>query len=190
MIPQKLKRGDRFALIFDRWNKLVDYLHEIRLVPGRGINIARLPSGIVISSSTAPSGRGGSVAADVARGPFGVTVEDDGDGVEPAWKVRLRNTAGSSRFAGMVTIGSHRRLCDVQTWDAREGVVYMDITCDDESDGYRIVFALEDELPATADERRFVLRIADIAYDSEADIYTATQVRPVGDIEVLGRWVK
>lgn len=177
--------------IFDRWNQLIDYLHETRLIPGTGVRISKMPAGSVISAMPTSSGIGSPTVDDDARGPFAVTIEDNGTDETPAWKVKLHNTASStSTGAGMVTIGSHRRLYDVQTWDARSGVVYLDITYDEESEDYTVLFALENELPATADEKRFVLRIADIAYDSDADRYTATQVRPVGDIEVLGRWVK
>lgn len=176
--------------IFDRWNQLIEYLHETRLVPGAGIRISKMPAGSVISAMATSSGSGSPAVDDDARGPFAVTIEDDGTDGTPAWKVKLHNTASASTVAGMVTVGSHRRLYDVQTWNARAGVVYLDITCDEESAEYSILFALENELPATADEKRFVLRIADIDYDSDADRYTATQIRPVGDIEVLGRWVK
>lgn len=191
MLPRKLKKGDKTALIFDRWNQLVDYLHEIRLVGGAGIRLAKMTSGTVISAMTTAGGGGGAMVDDAARGPFAVTIENKGSDETPEWTVRLHNSANTaSAWAGMVTVGSRRSFHAVQTWTAKEGVVYLDVTYDVETENYQVLFALEVELPATADEKRFVLRITDIAYDSDADRYTATQIRPVGDIEVLGRWVK
>lgn len=178
------------ASILDRWNQLVDYLHAARLVPGPGVRISRMPAGTVISAAAVS--RGGSVAAvHTPAGPFDVLVFDDGDGGAPVWKVRLHNSANiKSTTAGMVTIGSHRRMFDVQTWDAKAGVVYLEITYDDAAESYTVTAALEGSLPKTTDEKRYVLRLADIVHDSDTERYTASQIRPVGDVEVLGRWVK
>ena len=90
----------------------------------------------------------------------------------------------------MVTIGSYRETVQDRKWDARQGVVYLDITCDGTTGEYSVIFALEEKIPETTGQKRFVLRIAEIAYDAETELYTASQVHPCGDIEVLGRWVK
>lgn len=191
MLPQKLRKGDKMASIFDRWNQLIDYLHEIRMVSGAGIRLSKMPSGTVISAMATATGGGRSVVDDDVRGPFAVTIENKGSDETPEWMVKLHNSANAaSTVAGMVTIGSFRTLYGVQIWEAKDGVVYLDVTYDEETEGYTVLFALEDELPRTADEQRYVLRIADIAYDSDTDRYTATLSRPVGDIEVLGRWVR
>ena len=68
--------------------------------------------------------------------------------------------------------------------------MYLEITYDPETEEYDIIFDLEDELPETEDERRYILRIAEITYDEGSDTWTAHQIRDYGDIEVTGRWVR
>ena len=57
-------------------------------------------------------------------------------------------------------------------------------------DEYDVIFDLEEELPDTGDEQRYILRIVEITYDDESETWAAHQIRNYGDIEVLGRWVK
>ena len=73
---------------------------------------------------------------------------------------------------------------------AKPGVVILDIVYDDDTEEYDVLFSLEDELPETTDEKRYILRIAEISYDEDTETWSAAQIRPVGDIEVTGRWVK
>ena len=49
MIPPKLHRGDPIGKLFNHWNMLIDYLHEIRLVSGSGISVSRKTAGTVIN---------------------------------------------------------------------------------------------------------------------------------------------
>ena len=92
--------------------------------------------------------------------------------------------------AGMVTIGSRRMQIEDQVWEPKPGVVILDIVYDDDTEEYDVLFSLEDELPETTDEKRYILRIAEISYDEDTETWSAAQIRPVGDIEVTGRWVK
>ena len=62
MIPPKLKRGDPTGKIFDLWNMLIDHLNGDRLVPGCGIRLTRMPSGVVISAKNAVVSSGGDTA--------------------------------------------------------------------------------------------------------------------------------
>lgn len=197
MLPGKLEDGNFINLIKkwrDMWNNtLLDHLQSMRLVAGSGIRIQKLASGTVISADRSSGGAAPSaVAQDSDGGAFAVTIEDDSDenAEEPNWIIKLHNSNSESGIAGMVTVGSYRETIDDQEWDAQEGVVYLDITYDDESEEYTIIFDLEDEVPDTEDEKRYILRIAEITYDSETESYTASQINPYGDIEVLGRWVK
>lgn len=49
---------------------------------------------------------------------------------------------------------------------------------------------LQETLPQTEDEKRYLERIAEVTYDTDQKTYSVAQIRAVGDIEVLGRWVK
>ena len=49
---------------------------------------------------------------------------------------------------------------------------------------------LAEKLPETTDEKRYILRLAEVTCDKDQKTYSVAQIRAVGDIEVLGRWVK
>ncbi len=191
MLPRKLLKGDKFAVLYDLWNQLIDHLQGIRPVAGTGIRIQRLPAGTVISAARS-SGKGGSgVTVEGDEGPFAVTIEDlNENSDQPHWTVRLHNTASDSGIAGMLTIGSRRMQISNQEWTPKAGVVILDITYDDAAEDYTATFSLEEKLPETKDEKRYILRIAEITYDKDTESWSAAQILPVGDIEVTGRWVK
>lgn len=197
MLPGKLDGGNFISLI-KRWqtmwnNVLLEHLQSMRLVAGHGIRIQKLASGTVISAERAGAASAGSAASmETDGGPFAVTAEltTDDDSGDLSWIIRLHNSNSNSGQAGMVTIGRYRKVISDQEWDAQAGVVYLDVTYNDEDDAYTVIFDLEDELPDTEDEKRFILRIAEILHDTENDTYTVSQIQPFGDIEILGRWVK
>ena len=193
MFPLKLKHGDSFSTLFDRFNQLIDYLREIRLVAGPGIRINRLPAGIKLSTNVLSGAASTAFQPDTGNGgPFAVTIEEvsEDNADEPNRIIRLYDSSSDSGTAGMVTIGSYREMIEDQKWDAQAGIVYLDITYDPETEEYDIIFDLEDELPETGDEQRYILRIAEITHDEETDTWEAHQIRDYGDIEVLGRWVR
>ena len=132
----------------------------------------------------------GSALESENGGPFAVEIYNAGDDDSPKWKVKLFNSKSESGNAGMVTIGSYREMIEDREWDAQEGTVYLDVTYDPETEEYDVIFDLEEELPDTGDEQRYILRIAEITYDDESETWDAHQIRDYGDIEVLGRWVK
>ncbi len=192
MLPRKLLKGDKFAVLYDLWNQLIDHLQSSRPVAGTGIRIQRLPAGTVFSTARSSGKSGSSMTVDDGdEGPFAVTIEDlNENGNQPNWTVRLHNSASESGVAGMLTIGSQRMQISDQEWSPKNGVVILDITYDDEAEDYTATFSLEEQLPETKDEKRYILRIAEIFYNNDTESWTVAQMRPVGDIEVTGRWVK
>ena len=53
MIPPKLQHGDNLGNLFEKFNTVIDYLREIRLVAGNGIRINRMAAGTTIESTAA-----------------------------------------------------------------------------------------------------------------------------------------
>lgn len=191
MLPRKLLRGDKFVVLYDLWNELIDHLQSMRPVAGNGITLQRLSAGTVISTVRTSGKSAAGVSTESDEGPFAVTIENVNEGGDqPEWRVKLHNTASESGVAGMVTIGSRRMQIEDQVWEPKPGVVILDIVYDDDTEEYDVLFSLEDELPETTDEKRYILRIAEISYDEDTETWSAAQIRPVGDIEVTGRWVK
>lgn len=140
---------------------------------------------------TVPGDGDGSTAVSKEKGgPFALEIYNAGSDETPEWRVKLLNSESRSGKAGLVTIGSYREMIEDLDWDAEPGMVYLDVTYDPETEEYNVIFDLEDELPETGDEQRYILRIGEITYDEETETYTAHQIRDYGDIEVLGRWVK
>lgn len=187
MIPPKLQKGDPFGKVMTCWNMLIDHLNEIRIVPGRGISITRRPGGTILSAQSSASG-GGASAATEQTGPFAVELLYDDKGTAAVTLYNNGNPSGET--AGLVTIGSFRESVKKQTFAPKQGVVFLDITYDSDADKYTCAFALESKLPETRDEKRYIYRIAEITYDSSTKEYKSTQLHPLGDIDIRGRWVK
>ena len=155
---------------------------------GDGITVFNDAGGTLRASDRAGDGDGAVLIA--ASGPFAVDLYDAGTDGSPDRRIRLFNSKSRSGIAGLVTIGSFRTEIEDQEWTAQTGVVYLDVTFDPETEEYNIIFDLEPQLPETADERRYILRIAEITQDTETKIFTVHQIRDYGDIEISGRWVK
>lgn len=195
MLPGKLTDGNFINLIKkwrDMWNDiLLDHLQSMRLVAGSGIRIQKLANATIISAERGSGGSSPSaITQDDDGGPFAVEIFNAGDIDTPEWKVKLFNSKSKSGIAGLVTIGSFRKECEYQEWSAKKGVVYLDATYDPETEDYKVIFGFEEKLPETKDEQRYILRIAEIGYDTESKMYIAHQIHNYGDIEVTGRWVK
>lgn len=187
MIPRKLLRGDKFTSLYDLWNQMIDHLYEIRPVAGSGIQIQRMPAGMRFSA-TARGGSSGSGGSFGDLGPFAVTLEVDAETKKQS--VKMHNSASDGEIAGLVTIGSSRFEIKNQEWAPAAGIVFCDITCNAESGEYQVLFSLAEKLPETTDEKRYILRLAEVTCDKDQKTYSVAQIRAVGDIEVLGRWVK
>ena len=191
MIPPRLRRGDPIGKLVDHWNMLIDHLNEIRIVAGGGISVSKMPAGTVISARGKSGGSTGSSAASFLAGPFAVSMLNTGSADSPSWQVVLYNSAApESKIAGMLTIGSYREEIQKQFFDPQEGVLFLDATYDENSEKYTCSFALEENIPDTGDEKRYIYRIGEISYDDNTKNYKTSQIHPFGDIDVLGRWVK
>lgn len=187
MLPNKLQHGDTLANLLQKYNEMVDYLRETRLVAGPGMRINRLPAGTTIES-TATATRGGvSAPAGDKGGPFAVEIAELGNPSGP--RVVLCNSDSRSGIAGVVRVGSHLATVRDMDWQPQAGVLFLDVTYDENTEKYVIEFKLEPTLPDTA-IRRYILRIGEITYNSETETYSAHQARNCGDIEITDRWVK
>lgn len=56
MFPNKLQHDDTLASLLQKYNEMVDYLREIRLVPGSGIRINKHSAGTTIESTATATG--------------------------------------------------------------------------------------------------------------------------------------
>lgn len=191
MIPPRLRRGDPIGKLVDYWNMLIDHLNEIRLVPGNGISVSRMPAGTIIKALGTGNTNAGTSVIQNSSGPFAVVVKNIGDEANSQMAAVLCNSANEkSETAGLLTVGSYRELIPVQNFSLISGTLFLDILYDDEKEKYICKFSLQKSLPETADEKRYIYRISEIQYNEETKSYTAHQIHPCGDIEVVGRWVK
>ena len=187
MLPPKLTHGDNLANLFEKFNRMIDYLRAVRLVAGSGIRINKHPAGITIENTATATGSGVSTPAGDKGGPFAVEIAELGNPSGP--RVVLCNSDSRSGIAGVVRVGSHLATVRDMDWQPQAGVLFLDVTYDENTEKYVIEFKLEPTLPDTA-IRRYILRIGEITYNSETETYSAHQARNCGDIEITDRWVK
>ena len=79
MIPRRLNKGDKFGALLDLWNQLIDHLHSMRVVPGKGICISQRSSGIIISATTSSRGTT-AFGSSNAHGSFIVSQSEGNNG--------------------------------------------------------------------------------------------------------------
>lgn len=104
MIPMKLNHGDNLANLFQKYNEVIDYLRQTRLVAGPGMRINKLASGITIESTATAAG--GSPAAPPQGHPFDAELINKGTGDSPNYYVRIYNSElPDSPYAGIVAVG-------------------------------------------------------------------------------------
>jgi len=104
MLPTKLTHGDNLANLFDKYNRLVDYLRETRLVAGPGMRINHLPAGTTIESTATATG--GTPQAPAQGHPFDAKIINKGTEGNPDYYVRIYNSAlPDSPYAGIVYVG-------------------------------------------------------------------------------------
>lgn len=118
MIPPKLTHGDNLANLFEKFNTVIDYLREIRLVAGNGIRINRLPAGTTIESTATATG--GTPAAPPQGHPFDAALINKGTEESPDYYVKIYNSAlPDSPYAGIVYVGD---------WDIYVGAAEIQVT--------------------------------------------------------------
>lgn len=98
-IPPKLRHGDNLANLFEKFNTVIDYLREIRLVAGNGIRINRLPAGTTIESTATATG---GTPSQPEKTYWDFNIENIGDG---QWKISISSTAS---YAGYVQFRGKR----------------------------------------------------------------------------------
>ena len=104
MIPQKLTHGDNLGNLFEKFNRVIDYLREIRLVAGNGIRINRRPAGTMIESTA--TGSGGAPSAVGSGHPFDAEIINKGTEESPLYYVKIFNSGfPDSPYAGIVYVG-------------------------------------------------------------------------------------
>ena len=126
MFPPKLTHGDNLANLFQKFNTVIDYLREIRLVAGNGIRINRLPAGTTIeSTATATGGSPQAPAEYVDLGPFDMKAVNTGTEENPVWKIRVYNSKDEtdSGIAGLLIIGQRQLPVDEVYLEPPEGEV-------------------------------------------------------------------
>ena len=115
MIPPRIKRGEPVGKLVDYWNALIDHLNEIRLVPGQGVSISKMPAGTVINVlnyvKTAVSGQvSNPIKATEYEGYFCVSPldRDEDDKTKQQLKVRVYDSGNklSDNWAGYAIINS------------------------------------------------------------------------------------
>lgn len=181
LLPPKLTHGDNLGNLFAKFNEVIDYLREIRLVPGSGIRINRLPTGTTIESTATASG--GSPSAPAADEPHPFDVEWIESGSE--YTARIFNSAlPDSPYAGTVYIGGYIYSVPVSTVTVGSDRKYIDIvvTYDAENNPVYTVQLQTRSGTVTDPLTTFRQCIAEVKYP---DIDSRT----TDDIHITGRWV-
>ena len=186
MIPPKLTHGDNLGNLFEKFNTVIDYLREIRLVAGNGIRINRMAAGTTIESTATAAG--GSQSAPPAGHPFDAMIINKGTDSSPSYYVRIFNSAlPDSPYAGTVYVYEYQ--IDVP-------VTELSIST---NNGF---FVALDVTLAQGSDPPYSVTLSVIPYGSGGEVgYTTYREyiaegklpnvasRVDGDIWVYGRWV-
>ncbi len=107
MLPNKLTHGEKLADLFRKYNEMVDYLHETRLVAGPGMRINRRPAGITIES-TAAGGASQAALSEEKPHQFDVEIINKGTEKNPDYYARVYNSElQNAQTAGWVYVGQY-----------------------------------------------------------------------------------
>lgn len=104
MIPPKLQHGDNLANLFQKYNEMIEYLRETRLIAGPGMRINHLATGITIESTATATG--GTPAAPPKGHSFDAEIINKGTEANPQYYARIYNSAlPDSPYAGILYVG-------------------------------------------------------------------------------------
>ena len=193
MIPPKLTHGDTLANLFEKFNTVIDYLREIRLVAGNGIRINHLASGTTIESTATSSATGVSQAQTASvSGPFDVEAVYTETEENPVWKILVYNSKDEtdSGIAGLLIIGSDQYPVNKISLDTPDGwsYLYLDVIYDVDSGQYSYEFKITDDYDIpTAEDREYIEVIALLKKSNGIPI--VSMLRPLENITVTGRWI-
>lgn len=185
MLPSKLNHGDSLARLFDRWNQLVDYLHEIRLVAGNGIRINRLPAGTTIES-TATATAAAAAPPKKDGHPFDAEMINKGTEENPRYYVRIYNSAlPDSPYAGVLTVYEWDMsvpVTEIEVTTQNGFFIVLDITYEEGKPPFSIQFSLSPH--GSGSEVGYLTAREYIAEGKIPNV----ESRISGDIYVYGRW--
>lgn len=185
IIPPKLTHGDNLASLFEKFNRVIDYLREIRLVAGNGIRISRQPAGTTIESTATASG--GTPATPPQGHAFDAELINKGTEENPDYYVRIYNSSlPDSPYAGVVV---------VYEWDMPIPVTELKVTT---QDGFFVVL---DITYVKNGDPPFSFQFSLLPYGSGSDVGYLTARKYIaqgkipdvsslmsGDYYIDGRW--
>lgn len=158
MLPNKLTHGEKLDDLFRKYNEMIDYLRETRLVPGPGMRINRLPSGTTIESTAKP---GGLPSAPPKGHPFDAQLINKGSEGNPQYYVRIYNSSlPDSPYAGIV---------GVYEWDMSVPVTELKVTT---QDGFFVVLDITYE---EGGNPPFSIQFSFLPYGSYTEVGYLTQ---------------
>ncbi len=122
MIPRRLNKGEKFGSLLFLWNQLIDHLHSIRLVAGKGIKISKLPAGTVIEALPISHTGSSNVVNAPAGGSFVVssTIDDNG-------------TVQLNVSAGFVSVNGKTFTMTEQQIDIKNGLLCISVKLDEKT---------------------------------------------------------
>ena len=186
MLPNKLQHGDTLASLLQKYNEMVDYLRETRLVAGPGMRINRLPSGTTIESIENASG--GTPSAPPQGHPFDAQIINKGTEENPQYYVRIYNSdLPDSPYAGIVNVGDWEREVPVTELAVNtENGFFIDLTVSytgNENSPFTAALSLRQYgTSVSSGDTTYVAVIAEGKLPNIASRITS-------DITVTGRWI-
>ena len=190
MLPNKLQHGDTLASLLQKYNEMVDYLRETRLVAGPGMRINRHPSGTTIESTATASG--GTPPIPLEGHPFDLQIINDGTDNSPAWKVKVFDSLYNDGRAGTVFIGTNVIYPMEQILAVPDKISYVYLRIQyvanpQAYDSYVTDFIISDDPFLPHKEDQFYLRsIGIITWQNGTPIASSSQDQV---IEIISRWV-
>ena len=89
MIPRRLHNGDKFTVLLTLWNQLIEHLHSLRPVAGRGMKVSSSPTGTIIEALYVPRGGSGFSAGASVGGSFIVELIAEENGEETSYSLAV-----------------------------------------------------------------------------------------------------